>query len=109
VEQLQPGDDLQAARRKSALNLMECVMRADQWGGALEHSARDEAAEFLGEHTAQLPDFEAHLENFVKAAGPEHDERLLRYFAAQVERRVAIFGPTQIGRSAQRVHLPPIQ
>ena len=56
-----------------------------------------------------LPDFEAHLENFVKAAGPEHDERLLRYFAAQVERRVAIFGPTQIGRSAQRVHLPPIE
>ena len=84
-------------------------MRADQWGGSLERSARDEAAEFLGEHTVQLPDFEAHLENFVKAAGPEHDERLLRYFAAQIERRVAVFGPTQIGRSAQRVHLPPIE
>ncbi len=109
VEQLQPSDDLQSARRRSALNLVECVMRADQWGGTLERSSRDEAAEFLGEHTAHLPDFEAHLENFVKTAGPEHDERLLRYFAAQVERRVAIFGPTQIGRSAQRVNLPPIE
>ena len=109
VEQLQPGDELQAARQKSALNLVECAMRADQWGGSLERAARAEAAEFLGEQVAQLPDFEAHLENFVKAAGPEYDERLLRYFAAQIERRIAVFGPTQIGRSAQRVHLPPIE
>jgi aminoglycoside phosphotransferase (APT) family kinase protein len=109
VEQLQPGEELQAARRRSALNLIECAARADQWGGSLVRSARDEAVEFLGESAARSPDFEAHLEHFVRTAGPQHDERLLRYFAAQIERRIAIFGPTQIGRSAQRVRLPPIE
>jgi aminoglycoside phosphotransferase (APT) family kinase protein len=109
VQQIQVSDDMQAARRKSALNLVEYLMRADELGGALERTSRSEAAEFLGEHAAQAPDFEAHLENFVKAAGPQHDEKLLRYFAAQVERRVEVFGPTRIGRSAQHVYLPPIE
>jgi aminoglycoside phosphotransferase (APT) family kinase protein len=109
VEQLQPSDDLQTARRQSALKLMEYFERADELGAWLERTRRDEAEPFLGKDAAQAPDFDARLEAFVRAAGAEHDEALLRYFAAQVERRVAVFGPTQIGRSAQHVYLPPIE
>jgi aminoglycoside phosphotransferase (APT) family kinase protein len=108
VEQLQPSDDLQAARKQSTLNLTEYLMRADELGGWLERTRREEAEDFLGKDAAS-PDFDVRLEAFVRTAGPEHDEALLRYFAAQVERRVAVFGPTRIGRSAQHVYLPPIE
>jgi aminoglycoside phosphotransferase (APT) family kinase protein len=108
VGQIQGADDMQGARKKSASNLIEYLLRADDLGHGLERASRDEAAPFLGA-AAEAADFEAQLESFVRAAGPEHDERLLRYFAAQVERRVQVFGPTQIGRSAQHVYLPPIE
>jgi aminoglycoside phosphotransferase (APT) family kinase protein len=108
VEQIQVAEDMQAARKKSALNLVEYLLRADDLGHWLERTSRDEAAQLLGP-AAEGPEFEARLEAFVRTAGPEHDEKLLRYFAAQVERRVQVFGPTQIGRSAQHVYLPPIE
>jgi aminoglycoside phosphotransferase (APT) family kinase protein len=108
VEQIQVGDDMQSARRKSALNLVEYLLRADDLGRWLDRTSRDEAAQFPG-RGAEGPDFDAQLEKFVREAGPEHEAKLLRYFAAQVERRVQVFGPTQIGRSAQHVYLPPIE
>jgi aminoglycoside phosphotransferase (APT) family kinase protein len=108
VEQIQVNDDMQTARKKSALNLVEYLLRADDWGRELDRASRDEAAQFLGP-AVEGPDFDAQLEIFARAAGPEQDEKLLRYFAAQVERRVQVFGPTHIGRSAQHVYLPPIE
>ncbi|HEY3850863.1 MAG TPA: phosphotransferase [Steroidobacteraceae bacterium] len=109
VGQLQASDDMQDARRKSALKLLEYVRRADEFNGWLERAARTEAIPFLGRRSAEGPEFEARLEDFVRTAGPEHDEGLLQYFAAQVDRRVEVFGSTQIGRSARHVHLPPIE
>jgi hypothetical protein len=108
VGQIQVADDMQSARKKSASNLIEYLLRADDLGHGLDRASRDEAAPFLGADV-DAADFEAQLESFVRAAGPEDDEKLLRYFAAQVERRVQVFGPTQIGRSAQHVYLPPIE
>jgi len=108
VEQIRVSDDMQIARKKSALNLVEYLLRADELGPWLDRTSRDEAAQFLG-HAAEGPEFETQMETFVREAGKEHDERLLRYFAAQVERRVQVFGPTHIGRSAQHVYLPPIE
>jgi aminoglycoside phosphotransferase (APT) family kinase protein len=108
VGQIQVADDMQSARKKSASNLIEYLLRADDLGHGLDRASRDEAVPFLGA-AADAADFDAQLERFVRAAGPEYDEKLLRYFAAQVERRVQVFGPTQIGRSAQHVYLPPIE
>jgi hypothetical protein len=108
VEQIQVGDGMQRARKKSALHLVEYLLRADDLGRWLDRTSRDEAAQFLG-LGAEGPDFDAQLEHFVRETGPEHDEKLLRYFAAQVERRVQVFGPTHIGRSARHVYLPPIE
>jgi len=108
VEHIQVADDMQMARKKSALNLIEYLRRADEFGPWLDRMARGEAAPFLGA-AATGPEFHAQLESFVRTAGTEHDEKLLRYFAAQAERRVQVFGPTKIGRSAQHVYLPPIE
>jgi aminoglycoside phosphotransferase (APT) family kinase protein len=108
VEQIQVADDLQLARKSSAQKLVEYLQRSDDLGGWLERESRNEAREFLGPD-AEGPDLDARMEDFVKAAGPEYDERLLRYFAAQVDRRLQVFGPTAIGRSAQHVYLPPIE
>jgi hypothetical protein len=90
------------------LNLVEYLLRADDWGRELDRASRDEAAQFLGS-AVEGPDFDVQLEIFARSAGPEQDKKLLRYFAAQVERRVQVFGPTHIGRSAQHVYLPPIE
>jgi aminoglycoside phosphotransferase (APT) family kinase protein len=109
VQQIQVADDMQGARRKSALNLVECVQRADQFGGWLERSSWEEAAQFLGRSAVQGSGFEAAMEDYVRTAAPAEDEKLLRYFAAQVDRRLDVFGPTQIGRSARNVYLPPIE
>ena len=109
VEQIQVTDDMQNARRKSALNLVEYLLRADDWGHELDRASRDEAAQFLGP-AVEGPDFEAELETFVRTAPPEQDEKLLRYFAAQVERRVQGFR-THAHREVrlQHVYLPPIE
>jgi aminoglycoside phosphotransferase (APT) family kinase protein len=109
VAQIQVADDMQVARKTAALDLVECLLRADEFGGWLDRTSRDEAVAFLGATAVEGPDFDLHLESFVQAAGPDQDEQLLRYFANQVERRVQVFGPTQIGRSAQHVYLPPIE
>jgi aminoglycoside phosphotransferase (APT) family kinase protein len=108
VEQIHVADDMQLARKKSAQNLLEYLRRGDEFGSWLDRLSREEAVPFLGA-AAEEPDFDARLEEYVRAAGPEHDDILLRYFAAQVERRVHAFGPTVIGRSAQHVYLPPIE
>jgi hypothetical protein len=106
--QLELSDDLQQARRKSALKLIEYLQRADELGEWLDGAERSEAAQFLGEQGARAPDLSAQLEQFVSSASPDLDVPLLRYFAAQSQRRVMAFGSTAIGKSAQHVHLPPI-
>ena len=108
IGQIQVADGMPVARKQSALSLVEYLRRADEMGPWLERMAREEAAPFLG--SADFgPEFDARLEGFVRASGPEHDESLLRYFAAQIARRIEVFGPTKIGRSAQHVYLPPIE
>jgi aminoglycoside phosphotransferase (APT) family kinase protein len=109
VEQIKVSEDMQAARKTSALNLVEYLLRADELGAWLDRTSREEAVQFIGADAVQGDQFAAKLERFVQSAGPEYDERLLRYFAAQAERRVLVFGPTRIGRSAQHVYLPPIE
>jgi aminoglycoside phosphotransferase (APT) family kinase protein len=108
VEQIPGLDGVAQARKKSALNLVEYLLRADELGAWLETAAQEEAAQLLGRRYAFGAELDAQLERFVTTAEPEFDEPLLRYFAAQVERRVLVFGPTEIGRSALRVHLPPV-
>jgi len=72
------------------------ALRLARWAGALigvgmanEQRDRERAAAIVGRPLSDWQDTAAALEEFVIAAGREHDEMLLRYFAAQVEDRVA--------------------
>lgn len=72
------------------------ALRLVCWAGALvgtgmanERRDLERAAGVLGRPVVDWQDAATALEEFVSEAGPEHDEALLRYFAAQTEDRVA--------------------
>lgn len=105
LSRIQTPDGIDQARKTSGLNLVECLLRADGVGAELERQALDEAQSILGKRCPDSASLDAEMEAFVKTAGPEHNERLLRFFAAQVNRRVQLFGPTGIGRSGANFQL----
>ena len=74
----------------------------------LQRLEREEAEALLGRRFENHGQIDAALEAFVRDAGPEYDERLLRLFMAQIERRVQVFGGSAIGASASHIDLPPI-
>ncbi|MNN87759.1 hypothetical protein D3C81_2053560 [compost metagenome] len=75
----------------------------------LRRLEREDAEGLLGRRFEDHGQIDAALEVFVRDAGPEYDERLLRLFMAQIERRVQVFGSTAIGVSASHIDLPPIE
>ena len=109
VTHIEAAEGMPQARRQAALNLLECVRLTDAAGAELERLASDEAVAFLGRRQDDWAEREAALERFVQTAGPEQDEKLLQYFARQVERRVMLYAPTTVGRSAARVGFSPIR
>jgi aminoglycoside phosphotransferase (APT) family kinase protein len=109
VAQFPAQDDVQKMRKEAADQLVEYTARDQQYGAAFDRQTLDEAAEILGERHDDWPSLDAALERYVQNAGPEEDERLLRFFHRQAVRNVQLYGPTRIGHSAQNVHLPPIR
>jgi aminoglycoside phosphotransferase (APT) family kinase protein len=94
-------------QQRSALQLVEyaqCMAAAE---ADMNRLSGEEAAEFLGRHYADTREREAALERFVQSATADQFERLLLYFARQIERQVAVVGATAIGGSAARVALSP--
>lgn len=89
------------AARMTATTPMDEATRASamalsQWAGALISVAAanaerdlDRVEALLGHRPANGADADRELEEFILAAGPEHDDALLGYFIAQTEARVA--------------------
>lgn len=75
----------------------------------LRRLEREDAEALLGRRFEDPAQIDVALEAFVREAGAEYDERLLRLFMAQVERRVQVFGGTAIGASASHIDLPAIE
>ncbi|HEJ5886502.1 TPA: phosphotransferase family protein, partial [Pseudomonas aeruginosa] len=109
VGQIEVGDDFQASRRTAALKLVEYLGRADAMEVELRRLEREDAEALLGRRFEDPGQIDLALEAFVREAGAEYDERLLRLFMAQVERRVQVFGGTAIGASASHIDLPAIE
>jgi len=109
VGQIEVGDDFQASRRTAALKLVEYLGRADAMEVELRRLEREDAEALLGRRFEDPAQIDVALEAFVREAGAEYDERLLRLFMAQVERRVQVFGGTAIGASASHIDLPAIE
>jgi aminoglycoside phosphotransferase (APT) family kinase protein len=105
---IEPANEVAAASRDSVAKLVEFLAVTEERGPELNRLAMGEAAAILGRSYGDHTLMEADLERFVTTSGPDLDETLLRYFAAQVERRVEVFGGTAVGRSASHVVLPPI-
>jgi aminoglycoside phosphotransferase (APT) family kinase protein len=108
VKQIGAADEVQEARKFAALRLTEYVAKVERYGAELHRLASEEAAAFLGRRHDDPAQLEAHLEAFVRTAGPEHDEQLMRFFANEIERRVQVYGDTAIGESASHVRLEPV-
>jgi aminoglycoside phosphotransferase (APT) family kinase protein len=104
---IEVSTDMQRAQKTAAEHLVECLIRADGMGGVLLRRNLDDVSALLGRRYEEWAEAEAALEKFVLQAGPEMDAPLLRFFTAQHERRMMIYGPTNIGGSARHVYLSP--
>jgi aminoglycoside phosphotransferase (APT) family kinase protein len=109
VARIETSSELQESRKDSAAQLIEWLVRADALGGEARERDLADVSSLLGRPFREWAEAEAVLEAHVRAAGPDEDERLLRLFAAIEGRRLLVFGPTRIGRSATRVYLPPLR
>lgn len=108
LAQVEVASDFQQTKLRAVGKLVEYLGRGDAMELRLRELERQEAQTLLDRTFADYSDIEAALEAFVKSAGPEHDEALLRLFMAQVERRVLVYGGTAIGASASHIDLPPV-
>jgi aminoglycoside phosphotransferase (APT) family kinase protein len=108
VGQIDCPPGMSRTKQQSALELVEYAQRMAAAEADLERHSDEEAAEFLGRHSADANEREAALERFVQTAKADQFEKLLQYFARQVERQVSVVGGTAIGGSASRVALSPI-
>jgi aminoglycoside phosphotransferase (APT) family kinase protein len=109
VEQLEVEGEFQQSKRRAVSKIVEYLGRADAMALHLQRLDQEEVEELLGCRFDDYGQIDAALEAFVKNAGAEYDERLLRLFMAQIERRVQVFGSTAIGGSASHIDLPPIE
>ena len=80
LEEWPDGEQFTNYRRACAQSLARYLQHRDEFGAALEAQDLDEVAELLGHRPDAWTTAEAELEEFVLAAGPEHDVPLLQFF-----------------------------
>lgn len=108
LAQVEVGNDFQQTKLRAVSKLVEYLGRGDAMELHLRALEQQEAQALLDRTFSDYDEIEAALEAFVKSAGPEYDEPLLRLFMAQIERRVLVYGSTAIGASASHIDLPPV-
>lgn len=109
LARITPATPLDASQQDAAAKLLEWLSCADRGGPEMRRRDIADASMLLGHAFDNWPAAEAALEAYVLTAGPEQDTALLNLFSAIEGRRLALFGPTRIGHSAQHVRLPPIR
>lgn len=108
LAQVEVTSDFQQTKLRAVGKLVEYLGRGDAMELKLRELEQHEAQTLLDRTFGDYSEIEVALEAFVKSAGPEYDEPLLRLFMAQVERRVLVYGSTAIGASASHIDLPPV-
>ncbi|MDB6062509.1 MAG: aminoglycoside phosphotransferase [Verrucomicrobiaceae bacterium] len=107
VSRIDARDEEQAAQKQSIQNLVDTIVRSDKMAADLEQLTLDDLAPILGKRYSSWTEAEIPLEKFVQQSGPEHDLPLIRFFAAWIERRVQLYGPEGIGKSAAHLDYVP--
>lgn len=84
--------DPRAARRAMGMALLlDHLHAADTMAGPVEEAELDDLEGLLG-HRPETVEAGLHtLDSFVRTAGPEHDEKLLRFFVRQTDRAGAVW------------------
>jgi len=108
LAQVEVSSDFQKTKLRAVSKLVEYLGRGDAMELHLRELEQQEAQDLLDRTFSGYNEIDAALEAFVKSAGPEYDEPLLRLFMAQIERRVLVYGSTAIGASASHIDLPPV-
>jgi hypothetical protein len=103
------ANEFQQTKLRAVSKLVEYLSRGDAMELRLRELEQQEAQALLDRTFECYEDIDEALEAFVKSAGPEYDEPLLRLFMAQIERRVLVYGGTAIGASASHIDLPPVE
>lgn len=109
VAQVKVSDEFQQSKLKSVSKLVEYLVKGDAMTLRLQALEQADAEALLGRTFDHYSEIDTALEDFVRSAGPEYDEPLLKLFMKQIERRVLVFGGTAIGGSASHIDLPPIE
>jgi aminoglycoside phosphotransferase (APT) family kinase protein len=86
VEALPAATEFETYQRSKATAEIAYLERVDRWGRDVDAIQLAEAQELLGKPLGSWAEAEAALEEFVHEAGPEWDERLLRFFYRQADR-----------------------
>jgi aminoglycoside phosphotransferase (APT) family kinase protein len=98
VDQIPAAGDMEKYLRGKAQAEIAFLERRDRYGAALDRACQADLRDVLGEVPAEGREAEAALEIFVRHAGPEWDERLLRLFHRQALRQCFLADIPQNGR-----------
>ncbi len=100
------GADFEGYRTDAARRVALFLARADELGEAVEAANLDDIGDLLGKRPSDWREADEALERFVVHAGPDDDERLLRYFHRRVCRQEDLLAPAMReleGASVQRI------
>lgn len=103
------ASSIDESQKDAAAQLIEWLMRSDAVGAEMQARDLADVAALLGRPFHEWREAEAALEDYVRAAAPEEDERLFQLFGRIEARRMHLYRKTRIGGSADHVKLPPIR
>ncbi len=106
ISEIGPADDMAAAQKDHALEMLQWARLADMHSQYAVANDLADVSSLLGQSFGDWQSAEAALEQFVLQAGPEEDARLIEVLASIEGRRLQIYGPTDIGEAAMNVRLP---
>jgi aminoglycoside phosphotransferase (APT) family kinase protein len=93
ITALPAADEFETYERTATANLAGFVARAGTFGPPVARQDHAEVETFLGARFDTLEAADAALEDFILAAGPEEDARLLPLLYARVQRHCELFRP----------------
>ena len=94
IANLPAADEFEVYERTATANLAAFVARAGTFGPPVARQDQAEVEAFLGARFDTLDAADAALEDFILAAGPEEDARLLPLLYARVQRHCELFRPS---------------
>jgi hypothetical protein len=93
IRSLAADDAVAQFRRDSTATTAEYLRMVDAYGRAVEAADLDDLARLLGARPADWAAGDAALEEFVLAAGPEHDASLVQLFIRRTLRQLLLLEP----------------